>query len=255
MKITTTLMLFVWAGLLMGACKSAETMTDEAPKTMEQQLIDQHIAAQGGLEAIRAVESLRTTGELYMPVMGMTMPLTIVQQRPSNMRVDVSIEAMGAEVSNGYDGETAWANNPMQGGLQKVTGDQARSIKEQADMDGILVDYADKGYSVEYVGDEDVKGAPAKKMKVIRADSSEAFVFLDAESLLMVKTEAQGTNPMTGAQTKVETYLSDFHEVDGVQRPFLMDVHFGGEPFQTITVKEIETNVEVEEGIFAYPGN
>ncbi len=32
------------------------------------------------------------------------------------------------------------------------------SFKIQSDMDGILVDYAKKGYTVEYIGEADVEG-------------------------------------------------------------------------------------------------
>ena len=258
MKNSATLMLLLVGCLLLGACKSAEMASDAgattAPAmTMEQELIAKSIEAQGGLANLRAVESMQMTGEVYMPFAGMSMPLTIYQKRPGMVRVEVSIPAMGVEVVSGYDGEIAWTDNPVQGGLQKLTGEQARTSKEQADMDGFLVDYAAKGYTVEYAGDAEVKGMQTKKLKIMRPDSSEIRMYFDAETFRQVKTEGEGTNPLTGAQAKVETYLSDFKEVEGVMRAHAIEVLMDGEVFQQVTVSEVKVNVEIDDAIFAYP--
>ena len=254
MKTSTMLTLFVLGCMLLGACKSSESVMESAvPMSVEQELVEQNIAAQGGLEVIRSIESMHITGEIEMPSVGMTMPMTITQKRPSKVHFRVDVPAMGAEIINAYDGETAWQINPMQGGTQKMTGEQARNIKERADMDGLLVDYEAKGYAVHYVGEEEVNGSNTKKLRVMRPDSSEMFVFLDAESFLQVKTEAEGTNPMTGASAKMETFMMDYRDVDGMMIPFEMKVLMDGQVFQNITIKEVKTNVEVDDTIFMYP--
>lgn len=258
MKNSATLMLLLVGCLLLGACKSAEMASEAgattAPAmTMEQELIAKSIEAQGGLANLQATESLHLTGEVYMPVAGMSMPLNFYQKRPGMVRAEVSVAAMGVEVVSGYDGETAWMNNPMQGGLQEVTGEQLRNTKEQADMDGYLVDYAAKGYTVEYAGDEEVKGAPTKKLKVMRPDSSEIYLYFDAETFRQVKMETDGTNPMTGGKAMVETFMSDYREVGGVMRAHAMEVLMDGEVFQQITFSEMKANVEMDDALFAYP--
>ena len=258
MKNSATLMLVLAGCLLLGACKSAEMASDAGATTapavsMEQELVAKNIEAQGGLANLQAVQSLQITGEVYMPAAGMTMPITIYQKRPSMVRAEVSVPAMGMEVVSGYDGEVAWADNPMQGGLQKVTGEQARNTKEQADMDGILVDYAAKGYTVEYAGDVDVKGVMTKKLNVMRPDSSEIQLYLDAETFRQIKMDTGGINPLTGGQAKFETYMSDFKEVGGVMRAHAMEVFVDGELFQTITMSEMKVNVEMDDAMFAYP--
>lgn len=254
MKTSTPLLLLLLCGLLLGACKSSESATEAmAPKSAEQELLDRHVAAMGGLEAIQSIESLQITGEVYMPAVGMTMPLTITQKRPMKVHVRVDVAAMGVEVINAYDGETAWEVNPMQGGTRKVTGEQARNFKEQADMDGFLIDHAAKGYSVEHVGEEDVKGTMAQKLKVLRPDSSTVFVYLDTASALQVKAESEATNPMTGAPGKVESYFTDYRDVGGMMVAHAFEVLFDGQVFQTVTLTDVKTNVEVDDAIFMYP--
>ncbi len=254
MKTSTTLTLIVLGCMLLGACKSSESAMESAvPMSVEQELIESHIAAQGGLEVIRSIESMQMTGETEMPSVGMTMPMTITLMRPSKVHVRVDVAAMGAEVINAYDGETAWETNPMQGGTRKMAGEQARNMKEMADMDGFLVDYEAKGYAVHYEGEEEIDGSNTKKLRVMRPDSSEIFVFLDAESFLQVKMETEGTNPMTGARVKTETFLMDYRDVDGMMIAFGIKVLMDGEVFQNITMKEVKMNVEVDDTIFMYP--
>ena len=254
MKTSTTLTLFVLGCMLLGACKSSESAMESAvPMSVEQELIESHIAALGGLEVIRSIESMQLTGESEMPSLGMTMPMTITHKRPSKVHFRVDVPAMGVEIIVAYDGETAWEINPMGGGTRKLAGEQARDLKEGADMDGFLVDYEAKGYAVYYVGEEEINGSNTKKLRVMRPDSSEMFVFLDAESFLQVKIEAEGTNPMTGAKAKKETFLMDYRDVDGMMTPFEIKVLMDGQVFQIITIKEVKTNVEVDDTIFAYP--
>ncbi len=259
MKNSATLMLFALGLLLLGACKSAEMTSDAGdappppPMTMEQELVAKHIEATGGLSAIQAIESVVMAGELYMPAAGMNMPITLTVKRPSNMHVHVKVPAMNMEVTNGFDGETAWEDNPMQGGLRKLDDDQVARFKEQADLDGILVDHEAKGYSVEYAGDADIKGTATKKLKVLRPDSSEIFIYLNAETFVQVKTESEAPNPMTGGTAKVETFMSDYRPVNGVQMPFGLEVVMDGQTFQTITFTQITANGEIDDTIFMYP--
>lgn len=254
MKLLNTLLLSAVACLLLGACKSAQPTANEA-LSREEALIRQHIEALGGLDALRAVETIRLTGESRMPTVGMTLPLTVYQKRPEMMRIRVEVPGMGAEVINAYDGETAWESNPMQGGIRKVTGEQARTFKEQADIDGMLVDHVAKGYVVTYAGEAEVRGTPAHRLRVVRADSSETYIFLDAASHLAVKTEATGTNPMTGGTVKIETFLGDYRDVEGIMIAHDMEVQMDGDFFQRITIEEVEVNAELDDEMFMYPGS
>jgi outer membrane lipoprotein-sorting protein len=245
----------IWSAvvcLLVGACKSTEP--SEA-LSREEALIQQHIEAVGGLEALRAVETVSLTGESQMPSIGMTLPLTVYQKRPEMMRIRVEVPGMGAEVINAYDGEVAWESNPMQGGIRKVTGEQERTFKEQADIDGMLVDHAAKGYEVMYAGEAEVRGAPAHKLRVVRQDSSETFIFLDAASHLAVKTESMGTNPTTGGTVKIETYLGDYRDVGGIMIAHDLEVQMDGDVFQRIKVESVEVNAELDDDLFMFPGS
>ena len=51
----------------------------------------------------------------------------------------------------------------------------------------------------------------------------------------------------------VETFMSDYQEVDGVMVPFFIEAKMAGQSMQKITVKEMKFNVAVEDSFFAFP--
>ena len=147
---------------------------------------------------------------------------------PYRMRVEVEIPAMGMEILNGYDGEMAWEVNPMQGGKRKVTGEQARTFKEQADMDGVLVDTAAKGYRVEYAGEAEVAAMvpvevenlePRYAPRVISAQN--AFIMRSMMREVVqrgtaVRAKALGRNDIAGktgtTNDQIDAWFSGFND-------------------------------------------
>ncbi|NND71802.1 MAG: hypothetical protein HKN43_09495 [Rhodothermales bacterium] len=245
--------------LLFTGCKSSEpateAMADAMPEpSMEETLITEHISARGGMETLSGITSVKTTGEVLMPAMDMTMLMTNFQKAPGKLRLEVDVPQMGAKIVNGYNGETAWESNPMAGGAAKLGGDRARAFREQADMDGYLVSTAEDGYEITYEGDEEVEGALNHKMRVMRPDSTDLFVYLNAETKLETLIEAQAPNPMTGAMTTVQTFYSDYRNVGGTPMPYRIEVMIGGEVFQTVTFSDIRVNVPMNDSIFEFPG-
>lgn len=247
MKIKQLIPLALVAGLLLGAGQPASDPVDE--------LIAQNLEARGGLEKIRAVNTMIMTGTIDMDMGGqeMSMMVTIYKKRPGKMRTEVTIPSMGMEVVNGFDGEVAWMDNPMQGGVQKMPEGQVEQVRNQANLDGVFVDYKAHGVHIEYAGEGEVRGRAVHKLKVVRADSSESIVYLDAETHLEAKIESKAVNPQNGQEVMSETFLSDYRDVDGLKVAFSVEVSAGGLK-QHLTFTEIKVNAEAEDGLFAYPG-
>ncbi len=224
----------------------------EVPAAMEDRLVNAYIAATGGLEAIRGMQTVTMKADISM--MGMNMPLVIYSKRPGKMRSEVDVTAMNMKVVTATDGTTAWTQNPMVGPTAQVLpAEQAKTIADQADIDGMLVGYKERGYSVTYVGEEPVRGKPAHKLKVDRPGQSLVHVFLDTESHLQVKQEGEGLDPQSGSRVPMATYMSDYRAVEGVMMPFLMEVEMSGNIFQTMTMSQIEVNTEIEDRLFSLP--
>lgn len=245
-------------GLVVLSCflMAAFVAPAQAQDDKADEIVSSYLEARGGVDTIKSLQSLKQIGEVNMPAMGMVMPIVIYQERPGKIRSEVEVNANGMEmeVINGFDGTVGWMINPMAGGgVQEVPEEQLGSLKTQADMDGPLVNYADKGNTIEYVGQEDVNGVNAHKIKLLQADSTETFLFFDPETHLQVKSVSAGTNPMSGADAEVEQFYSDYREVEGVLRPFKIEIKIDGQVFQTITMASVEANEDFDDTLFAKP--
>jgi len=59
------------------------------------------------------------------------------------------------------------------------------------------------------------------------------------------------TGPLKGQF--VETYLSDYQEVDGMMIPCFIEVKMNGQTAQKIILQEVELNPELDDLIFSRP--
>ena len=216
------------------------------------EILAMNYEARGGLEAIKSIQSLRMTGKTL--AMGQVeAPILIEMKRLNKMRIEFTVQGMTGV--QGYDGETAWMIMPFMGkpDPEPMPDAQAKELVDQADMDGILVDWQEKGHTVELLGTEDVEGTETYKLKVTRASGDEVFVYLDSEYGIEIMQSATRTVPGQGAEMEFVTYFSDYKEVAGVMMPHSMETRVGEQSLSNITVSEIEVNVDIPDDRFTMP--
>ncbi len=214
-------------------------------------IVKKSIDARGGMDKIKAIQSVKMTGKLVMGGGQMEAPMTLQMKRPGSMRMDM--EFQGQSVVQGYDGTTAWMINPFTGGAepQKMGPDEAEGMTEGSDMDGVLVDYKEKGSKVTLAGKEDLAGKPAFKLKIDKKNGKSETIYVDAASFMEVKTVA--TRKIMGNDMEMETFVSDFKPVAGVMMPHVIDSKSGGNSVLTITIDKIEPNGAVDDAVFKMP--
>jgi outer membrane lipoprotein-sorting protein len=223
-------------GVLVAALPARAQSVDE--------IIAKNVQAKGGLEKLRAVQSLKQTAHLTLQ--GMEATLTIYGKRPNLSRQEMNLA--GQAMVMGFDGETAWQMTPMMGSAgMAVTGPQADAIKEQADFDGPLVDYKAKGYTIELVGTESVGGKPAYHLKLTGKDQRVSHCYLDVVTGLEAKIVTDGRDG------PVEQELSDYRDVEGLKVPFAVRTLSGGQVLAQIIVDKVELNVKFDDAIFKMP--
>src|SRR5262245_21906725 len=213
------------------------------------ELIAKNVAAKGGMEKLKAVKSMRATGKM-MGMQGMEFPFVMTNKRPKMTRMEFTFQGMtGMQV---YDGKTAWASMPFMGKKEPevLPPDQAKDVEEQADFDGPLVDYKDKGNTVELVGKEQVEGADAYKLKVTLKGGDVRTIYLDAETYLEIKIASK--RMVRGTEVENEAYLSDYKEVEGLMIPHVMENAQVGSPVrQKLVIEKVEINPTVDDSFFA----
>ena len=239
--IRKTFALLLVAGLT-GAAVQAQT-ADE--------IINKHLQARGGKDKIKAVQSVRMTGKMVMG-QGMEAPVVMELSRPNKMRMEFTIQGMTG--IQAYDGKGGWSVMPFMGKTEpeKMSDDEIKQAEDQADMDGMLVDYKEKGHQVEYIGKEDVEGTPAYKLKVSKKNGDVVNVYIDADSYMEIKQA--GKVKIRGQEIEGQSTFGDFKTVDGLIFPFAIEQKAQGAPGgMTISISKVEVNPTLEASRFAMP--
>jgi hypothetical protein len=210
-------------------------------------ILKKHYEARGGLKNIKAVQTIQTAGKITM--MGKEYPTAIYQKRSGGFRSDM---AMGkVNIVQAYDGKIGWQIIPMAGTLDPIDmkAEELQSIKEQADVDGFLVDWKEKNYKLELVGKENIGEKSVYHIKVTRLDTTEHHIFLDAKTYLPVQESEK--MKMMGKETEIVTSLGDYRKVGKLMMPFSQEVG-GGMP-QKIQFEKIVFNEVIPDSIFIKP--
>jgi hypothetical protein len=177
------------------------------------EILAKNLTARGGEAKLREVKTLRLTGRIVFGGRGRTIdaPWGQVQKRPGLVRSETTLQGL-TQVS-AYDGREGWAVTPFQGrpDAEKASDDDARALAQQAELDGPLVGWRDKGHRVEYLGTEDADGTPAIKLRVIRKDGDVQYVYLDPDSYLEIRVTT--VRKIRGAEQIVETDLGGYQQV------------------------------------------
>jgi hypothetical protein len=216
-----------------------------------EEIVAKYIKTIGGAEKIEAIKTLRRTGKFTG---GGGFEAVVIQEnkRPQMARQEFTIQGMTGV--NAYDGKTGWKIEPWQGkkDAEPLGEEELKQIQEDADFDGPLVNYQQKGNKVEFVGAEPVEGTDAFKLKVTLKNGDVSYYFMDTDYYVPIKIESKRT--VRGAEREFETTLGDYKEVAGVYLPHSIESGVKGSPNKSqITFEKIEANVALDDSRFKQP--
>lgn len=223
--------------------------TDAKPATLPtaDQILDKYVQAVGGKAAIEKQTSRVSKGSFEIPAVGATGTAEIYEKAPNKNAAIITIPGFGV-VQEGFDGKTAWAQDPQSGlrekagaelAAAKLDGEFHKPIKIKQLYPKIVVKGKDK------VGDRDVYVVEATP-----AEGSAETWYFDAQSGLILRQDAERESPQ-GKQA-VQSFLEDYKDVDGVKLPFSIRQVT---PQFTITIKieDVKSNVPVDDAKFKKP--
>ena len=217
------------------------------------ELVSKNIQAKGGMEKIKAIKSVRMTGKLHGGG-GFTAAQTQENERPNLVRETFSLQGMTAVTA--YDGTTGWQIQPFGGHKdpEYMGEDDMRDLKLDADFDGPLVDYKEKGNTIEFLGHDIVDGDDALRLKVTLKDGDIIYYYLDPDTFLEIRKEVQEF--IRGSVKESVIDIGSYKPVAGVMYPFSISQGTKTNPAaQTTTIEKIEVNVPIDKTDFAVPAS
>lgn len=210
-------------------------------------LIAKNIEAKGGIAKIKAISSLRMTGRLQQG--DFTALVGQESKAPNFLRQTFTIQNMTQ--IQAYDGSIGWQISPFGGRKdpELLGEDDLRDLVETADFYGPLVDYREKGHTVEYLGHDTVDGDDVFRLKVTLKNGDIVYYDLDPDSYLEIRTETQQF--IRGSIRERVTDLGSYKQVNGVFFPYSIETR----PKQSsnaakVTIEKIEANVDIPDALF-----
>ena len=207
------------------------------------EIISKYETALGGKEKLLTIKSVKMVGGLN--VQGMDVGITTTAVNGVGTRNDISVPGMGEgfQIVNTTKG---WEFMPFMGQAspEEMSIEQINSSQGLLDLQGMLVNYKEKGSQVELSGKEKVDSAECYKLKVTNKQGVESTFYIDAATYHCVKRITKMKTP--NGDTNIETGYGDFKKTaDGYVYPFAIAMDRG-----TIVLESIEVNKPVDEEIF-----
>jgi outer membrane lipoprotein-sorting protein len=286
-----TLMLFISTAFALSLDARPNT-TPTAPKLSATEIADKNVAARGGLQAWRAVQTLSLQGKmgvggnqranLSIPIQGaqkaqrslqgvrprpaaeVELPFVMDLARPHKSRVELQFK--GQTAIQVYDGTNGWKLRPFLNRLtvEPYSAEEMRIAATQSELDGPIVDYAAKGTRIELDGIEKVEERDTYKLKLTLKNGEVTHVWVDAQTFLEAKMEGQPRR-LDGTDHQVEVYYRDYHKVSGLEIPYLLEtrvlpvaknalgVRDTPVPPEKALIEKVEINPKFDAALFAKP--
>jgi len=220
-------------------------------------IVAKNLAAKGGVEKLRAVESVKTSGRLNTP--RCELPVTNWTKRPNMMRREIVADGQTQVVA--FDGKILWGINPLLSPKpQQITGPAAdRTRKDVDDFDSVLLEYKSKGHKVELGQPDGTASRAGPRLRVTKKNGSVQDIYLNPETFLEdrismeVDQEGPPGAPAQGKKAVVATELSDYRSVDGMMVPFRVRQTFDGQPQGEVAYEQVQFNLPIGDELFKMP--
>ena len=240
-----------WIGSALLVCSSLGTV---ASAQTADAIVEKHLAASGGREALSKLTSRKSTGTITLSSQAGDLPGTIElsAKAPNKTRVSMTIDLSSVNagtmsMEQRFDGTTGYATNSMQG-EQEISAKQLDNMRNAA-FPTPLLGYKEHGAKLEQLPNEKLEGKDALVLVLTPAAGSPIRMFVDPETFLISRTVTTINSPQLGGDVQQTTDLSDYRTVDGVKVPFRIVT---SNPAQrlSIAITKVEHNVPLDDALF-----
>lgn len=210
------------------------------------QILNRYVEAIGGSAAWKKLTSRVSKGTIDVPEMQISGTVEFHEKSPNHfLRV---IVLNGATFRQGFDGTTAWTDDP-QDGLRTEIGAEFEDTRFDADFYHPL--HLRQLYSkFTIIGTEKIGERDAYAVEAARAGAEPDKIYFDTKTGLALRLISK-RHTLEGVSAYQED-MEDYREVDGIKLPFMVHQSIA-KPSFTITLTEVRHDVELDEAEFAKP--
>jgi len=285
-----TLTILVAAAFALSLSAAPGTTSPAAAQLSAEEIVAKNVAARGGLQAWRGVQTMTLMGKLgaggnqratlsvpppggrnaqgavlpHRPAEEVQLPFVMELKRPDKVRFELQFNKQTA--IQVFDGVQGWKLRPYLNRLdvEPYSPEEMKSASKQAQLDGFLIDYAAKGTRLEFDSIEKVEGRDTYKLKLTLKNGDVTHVWVDSQTFLETKVEGQPRR-LDGTYHPVEVYYRDYRPINGLQIPFILETRVlpvsktatglrdTPVPPEKIIIETVTVNPKLDDSLFSKP--
>jgi zinc protease len=214
------------------------------------QVLKHYVEAIGGRAAWEKLHSRVSKGTIEIPAMNnLSGTIEVHMKAPNSILVVINLG--GAVIEQGFDGTTAWSDDPRNG-LRVLAGGELEDEKREANFYHALD--LQKVYSkMTVTGTERIGEHDTYVMEATPAGGGDADkLYFDTKSGLEVRSVNHRHTPEGSMEFSAN--IGDYKDVDGIKLPFSVAQSSSQSAF-TITFTDIQHNVDLADSQFAKPAS
>ena len=220
-----------------------------------EEIVNSYLERSGGIQSLENLKAMKLTAIIMAE--NKEIPLEIYTTKNGKQALIIDLD--GNRITQfAFDGDTMWTTDMLTGiaerGLKEVT----ENIKLSAnDFPTPFLNYKEKGYSLQYMGEEKIGRSKTHKIKLIQEPIS--INGEKQESVLIYYFDKKTSFPVSKSSEIVidgkpqeinQSLMTDYKDVKGFFFPFIIS-----ESGQEIKIRAIELDPEIDPGIFSFPEN
>jgi hypothetical protein len=221
------------------------------------EVIDRNVAARGGLDAWRKVETMVWLGHLERAARdAQRVPFVMTLKRPNLTRFE--LKEQFTQFTRIFDGAHGWKIRPASDGRPETkpfSPGEVNYARTEFVIDGPLIDYQAKGVTANLDGIDTVDGRKAYRLSLKLPSGGERKVWIDTKTNLDIRYDRPATNPLKPG-APVTVYYRDYAAADGVQVARSIETGVGGggaAAGDKLVIDRVLVNPKLDDGTFAPP--
>ena len=124
---------------------------------------------------------------------------------------------------------------------ERMTAEDIKLASDELDQEGSLVNYTEKGHTIDLMENEDIDGVDAIQLRMNLKNGKTIFYFIDPDSYYIIRTVTKGVS--NGQEfSNTANYYNFKRTKEGILFPYTVD---------TITFDNIELNVPIDDKLFS----
>jgi len=191
------------------------------------------------------IKSMVAKGTFEIPALGLKGTAEVYSKAPNKNLTVITIPDFGV-IMEGFDGQTAWAQDPATG-LRQKKGEELAVAKRSSDISRNLNLYYSK---FELKGIEKVNDSDAYVIVATPKEGKTETWYFDVKSGLQVRSDMTSVSPQ--GEMPVQSFIDDYRDVEGVKMAFFtrqVTAAFTAH----IKIEEVKINVAIDDAKFVMP--